>query len=171
MRVPFLRARGLPGSLDRDLLRHLFHFHEPQPHAGQGEEADTGEGDGALEPVDLAIITEDGAFALVIGGIGADTQLLGERVEAVVAGSDPGAAEVHLRPVVQVLGPDATTDPIARLEHGHGASGLRQHAGRRKPGKAGPDYTELGLQMLHHPAHSFRFPHQGNLYHRYVANY
>jgi hypothetical protein len=164
MRVPLLRTPGLPGGLDRDLLCHRFHFREPQPHAGEREEVDAGEGDGALEPVGLAILTEDDAFTFVVGGIGADTQLLGERVEAVLAGSDPGAAEVHLRPVVQVLCPDATADPIARLEHGYGASGFCQAAGCREPGIAGADDTELGLQMLHPvPSRLDPFPLQATL--------
>ena len=54
--IPLPRALGLPGGLERDLLRQLVQHQHPQPHAGEREEADAAKGDGALKPVDLATL-------------------------------------------------------------------------------------------------------------------
>jgi hypothetical protein len=169
--IPLPRALGLPGGLEWDLLRQLVQHQHPQPHAGEREEADAAKGDGALKPVDLATLADKEVVALVIRLVDADAQFLGKRVDTILARPEPGTTKVLFRPVLQVLRPDAAADPVTGLEHGHGPSGLCEAAGSRQPGKAGANYTELGLQMLHHPAPSFRFPQQGDLSHRHDANY
>ena len=74
--------------------------------------------------------------ALLVEGEAQPCRCLAQNV---VAGEDELRAELDGRAVVETGRVDASTHPVARLEHVDLEAPSRQRLGRREPGEAGPD--------------------------------
>src|SRR5262249_17392634 len=73
-----------------------------------------------------------------------------EGEDRVVLRREPGAAAVDGRAVGKPMGPDATADAVARLEHDDRFPGLREPARCGEPGVTGADDADVHVDALSH---------------------
>ena len=84
----------------------------------------------ALERAALAVLAEVDVDALAVAAVGLEAEVVERVDERILVGRDPLAADLEGRPV-DVVGPEAAADAVARFEHGDGQAGLLQFASRR----------------------------------------
>ncbi len=83
--------------------------------------------------------------------------LADEGEDAILPGPDPGAADIEAGAVGESEAEDAAADALPGLEDDDAAPGIGQGARGRKPGEAGADDAEFGVQSGH-----LRAPLQGD---------
>src|SRR5262249_7778204 len=82
---------------------------------------------------------------------GLDAELAREPIDRVLPRPDPGAAAIDPASVGTALGPDASADPIARLEHDDAAPRLGQPPRGGETRVARTDDADIGPEILHCP--------------------
>ena len=145
-RIERLCARRVPRRVERQPLRHAL-----EPLEGDAERSEREQiqlRNHAVVALRPPVELQD-RVALVILGIGLETDFLAEREHPVLPQPEPGSPDRDHEPVGQGLVPDPTAYPVTRLEDDHAAPGLHQAPRGRQTGKAGTDDAYVGLARFH----------------------
>ena len=148
----FCRLLGVPRRLERNRLAHLGQFEH------RGAEIDRRER--VQRPRHSALVAElpavDDHHRLAIGVllVARHVELGHQRVDAVLARTDPRTAAVDPRPVRAMFGERATTDPVPGFQQRHRMSCLLQPQRSGEPGETRPHDTKVHVShagMVHPP--------------------
>ena len=147
--IPDAGVLGAPGRFERD--RHgqvVDPSHRPDQVAGRepvghGETRLVGRDDGAP-----AGAHHDHVSARRRRLEDPDAELARQRLDRILAGARPAAAELDPLPV-KVVAPNPPADAVVRLEDEHIAPGVHERARRREAGQAGTDDDDVRLVERH----------------------